>query len=204
MKTNILLLLALAVTAGCSTLRDNPTIKLKTTSTNDVFLANLDAKRRLSFVVATPSGEVRILSEVPPDVVVTSINEMMGKLKYKELEGELALKFSENVTQLGKRTVSVNVLMYALYRLHEMQVNNSLNDPNVRPLFEKIMDSVVSIAVAEETASTAQLVAELNRLLDSTSKQGIKIDQKRFDALLPGQRKTQGSTSAPPEVEERK
>jgi len=84
--------------------------------------AHYDASKRGSMTCVDPDGNVRILAENPPDVAIQSITDISAKVG--EIKGvgsvDAALKTQRSIAELGKRTVAVNMMRDALYRLNEM------------------------------------------------------------------------------------
>lgn len=122
-----------------------------------------------TFIAVNDRGEVKILSEVSPDAMVTAITNLTTKLKgniFKkaDITAENAASITESVTQLGKRTVSVSILRDALYRLEEMQVNGKLDEQSIK-VFNRILNIADTIALAEiETEKTKQEQEETKQL----------------------------------------
>lgn len=153
MKTQILLGIMIVVAlSSCSSTRiakgELHTIKLK-------------AEDRIYTVKADENGHFRVISEVPPDVAVASItnitNSLIGKIPQGEINANSAVQITESITSLGKRTVAVNILRDALYRLEEYNLNNQKIDATTQSLFREILSIAKDIALAEiRTEETKQ------------------------------------------------
>ncbi len=122
-----------------------------------VYWAYFDSNYRASVVYHDPEKKiVRVLSEVPPDTALSVIHELSSKINYKEIEAEQTYHLTESVSELGKRTVAVNVLRDALYRLAELSSSKQINQ-NEKELFLEILKAATTIAIAEQERSKAQL-----------------------------------------------
>jgi hypothetical protein len=183
MKKPILILfmvIGAIFTTSCKSRRATVT-KLETPGT---FHAQYDATKRGSIVFSDGSGNIKILSEVPPDAVVTSVteltNKLTGKLNGQELSAEQVTKISESMSELGKRTVAVDILRDALYRLEEMTFSGGTIDTNELTLFTKILDVAEKIAQAEidgEQAKTAKAAAKEAEEKADQEKSKVKLEK---------------------------
>lgn len=83
--------------------------------------ANYDATRRGGLMYVSNEGTVRVLAENSPDAAIESINKLSTKVKVKDVVNvDATLETQRAIAELGKRTVAVNVLRDALYRINEM------------------------------------------------------------------------------------
>lgn len=126
------------------------------TGKNKAYHFNYDATRRGSFVSYDSVGRVRVLSEVPPDAVVSTITDLTNKLSAKingqDFSAEQVTRISESISELGKRTVAVSILRDALYRLEEMTFAGSPMDTANKQLFLRVLAVTSEIAQAEIAA----------------------------------------------------
>lgn len=149
----------------------------------ETYLATFDATARAS-VVHVNQNRAYILAEAPPDAIITSVSEVLGKLNYGKGENavtaEAQARLAESVTALGKRTAAVNILRDALYRLAEMKQNGALA-ADEKALFTDVLDAAVKIATAEELENRAKLFVEFNKALESMKHSGASdADIKGF------------------------
>lgn len=121
---------------------------------------NNDASRRNAyFIYDVEKNKAVTLSEPPPDAIVSQITSLTNKLKAKtELDTEQSVAITENIIQLGQRTVAVNILRDALFRLNELNVNNQNTpmDASSKELFDRILSVSEKIALADEERAKAQ------------------------------------------------
>lgn len=120
---------------------------------NEVGVLDYDATQRGAFVSVVPlpdGGERRqILAEPSPDVVLATTYELLAKLDYKEVSGELSVRVAEAVSQLGKRTQMIMFLRESLYRLAEMSHNSTLTTEQQTSLFKEVLGAALSLVEIE-------------------------------------------------------
>lgn len=158
--------------------------KLYSNESSGTYHLSFDATRRGVFIQTDhKSNKTKIISEVSPDAIVNVISELNNSLKIKDIgETSQKLSYAENVVALGKRTVAVNILRDALFRLEEMNVNNESIDPKLLDLFKEVLSVAKEIALSEKTAEeTNKLKAEESKnkseeslLLQKTNKKQIQ------------------------------
>jgi hypothetical protein len=211
MINRLIAIAAIMITAsGCTTpeitrLGDQRDYKSET------YLATFDAQKRASVIHISPQRitrcsnptentntckekladdiqeYVRVISEPPPDVIVTSVVDLLGKMDFGKAgsagsaSGELKANIAQSVTELGKRTAAVNILRDALYRLQEMRNNNHINSDEIG-LFEKILAAATTIAKSDETTQKALLFKEASIL--ATNLKGMGADQKALSEKI--------------------
>jgi len=144
------------------------------------YLASFDATRRASVIKIDKDGKMTIVSEVPPDAVISSVLELSAKVSGK-LDAQGAAKFAESVTVLGRRTAAVNILRDALYRLGEMKSNGTL-DTESGKLFEQVLQAAIKIAEAEENDSKAAFSQHQNELIKTL--QALKLDKAEIMGII--------------------
>ena len=133
------------------------------------YLAKYDAQKRGALIYKDDQGKVYTVSEVQPDVAISSILELSNKLKKgEEFTAEQTLNITRTVAQLGERTEAVNILRDALHRLSEIRNNTSTIDPETKEIFKMILSTVKEIISTDKIKAEAQLVSkqkELQQLL---------------------------------------
>ncbi len=114
---------------------------------------NYDPSRRGGLVLYDKNGDLRVLAEVQPDAIVATASDLATKLagtiKGQEISIENALKITESISELGKRSVAGNILRDALYRLAEMTISKNSLSADQKEIFLKIMETATKIAEAE-------------------------------------------------------
>lgn len=179
---NGLLVLALAMlVVSCSTKRKANSILLKPTGNSEKqYQFDYDAARRGVFL-STKEGNLNVLSEVPPDVALAKTSELqmklLGKLKDTDISAEMASKMSENITELGRRTIAVNILRDALFRLNAMTFEGRALDANQVVLFKEIVQAATDIAKQEAEVQKEKTEGEKQKL-KQIQKEGELIQMK--------------------------
>ena len=98
------------------------------------------------------------ISEVQPDVAISSILELSSKLKKgEEFTAEQTLNISRTVAQLGERTEAVNILRDALHRLSEIRNNGTKIDKETKEIFDAILLTVKEIILTDKIKAEAEL-----------------------------------------------
>lgn len=123
---------------------------------NSHYIVPLDATLRSNLIWTDSTGQFHVLSEVSPDAAVTNVTNLTSKLTAslsggEKLSAEQVTQISQNLTQLGQRTVAVSILRDALYRLEEFNINagGKPMDSLTYSLFMHILDNANQIAQAE-------------------------------------------------------
>ncbi len=144
-------------------------LKVSKLEKSNSYLVPLDASVKQNLIYTDDNGKIKMLSEVSPDAIVTNVTSITSNIVAKLAKGESftaeqITSIAQNVTEFGKRTVAVNVLRDALFRLEEYNLNNNGNemDTSTFILFTKILDVAQNIASAEISAEkTKQQSLEL-------------------------------------------
>ncbi len=173
---DIAMLFIILIISSCSSRRVSIK-KLDTIENGKGYFVDFDATRRGSFITKNKEGNLVVLSEVVPDVAISSVIDLTSKLKVKgEFEAEQVTKITESLAQLGERTASVNILRDALYRVEEMFLRNEkidTNDARYR-LFEKILSTVKEIQLYDQ-------LKEKNKRMESFLNRNIDPDSLPYD-----------------------
>ena len=113
------------------------------------------------------------LSEPPPDAILEKATKLANSLTLKnetsktDLATDQKVELASKVISLGERSVAVNILRDALFRLSEMNVNNSnvkLED-SYKVLFDSILSVSKQIALADKAKAEAQkMEAEVKKI----------------------------------------
>ncbi len=161
----VVIVFSLFTMFSCSSHRMTRSSKLEPTELkpNAYYMVPLDATIRENLVWTDSLGRFRILSEVSPDAVVTSVTSVSGKITGElatgqKLSAEQATTITQSLSELGKRTVAVSILRDALYRLEEFNVNSNgrMMDTATYKLFLEILKSAQTIANAEQEGEKAK------------------------------------------------
>ncbi len=179
MKTSILsIIISSIVLCSCSThqtLYDRLDSKTKN-SQNEIYMVSNDALRRGSYFIKH-NNKIRFISEPPPDAVIAVTREFANKIDYNKLNNDLKVKITESLSTLGERTVAVNILRDALYKLTEISLNNDGQtiDNQTYQLFDRILCVAENISNADiKRSETAKEIAETAKINTEIKLQEIK------------------------------
>lgn len=130
------------------------------------YLVDYDASRRGSIVyIDYEKGTLNIISEPPPDAMVSALTELVGSLKFKEdVDASMSQKLTETITDLSKKSNSDNILRDALYRINEYKLNFGKFDA------ESVQLYMEALSVAKEIASKEGKVLE-NQIIENRIKE---------------------------------
>jgi hypothetical protein len=130
------------------------------------------------------------LSEPPPDAILEKATNLANSLSLKnetsktDLSTEQKVELANKVISLGERTVAVNILRDALFRLSEMNLNNNNEklEEGYKSLFDSILSASKEIALADKAKAEAQKVeAEVKKI----NALGIgDLESQAFEFLL--------------------
>lgn len=145
---SFLLFTILILLSGCSAIT---VVKTKNMTAKSI---KLKGDKRVSyFIYDAQAKKTYTLSEPPPDAILEKAAKMVSKVDVADKvnttqEFELVTKAIE----LGERTVAVNILRDALFRLSEMNINNRNQplDDGYRELFDSILTVTKTIALAQK------------------------------------------------------
>lgn len=122
------------------------------------YLAKYDAEKRGALIYKDDAGKVYTISEVQPDVAISSILELSSKLKKgEEFTAEQTVNITRTVAQLGERTEAVNILRDALHRLSEIRNNSTTIDTETKEIFEMILSTVKEIIATDKIKAETEL-----------------------------------------------
>lgn len=168
-KQILILLLALQLT-GCNTRKNHGTRATPLVMFKDLkksaYTLDYDASRRGSIVyIDYESGKVNIISEPPPDAIVSAVSELASSFKYKEdVDASFTQKLTETISDLSKKTNSDNILRDALYRINEYKLNFETFDK------ESVQLYMEALSVAREIATTEGKKIE-NQIIENRIKE---------------------------------
>ncbi len=133
------------------------------------YLAKYDAEKRGALIYKDNNGKVHTVSEVQPDVAISSILELSSNIrKGEEFTAEQTVNITRTVAQLGERTEAVNILRDALHRLSEIRNNSDSIDKETKDIFENILSTVKEIILTDKVKAETELAnkqLELQRFL---------------------------------------
>lgn len=142
-----------ALSTGCAstaaTFFNRPVVE---DSVKDVIsTVSLAADRRTVVVVTEGPNRSRFCAEPPPDTATGLTTELEAKLEAKakservqaeiEGKGELKDKTETTVTVIAERTAPLDAFRTGIYALCQLHLNGAINQSDVKPLFEKLIDS---------------------------------------------------------------
>lgn len=112
---------------------------------------SLSADRRTIVVVTEGANRGKFCAEPPPDTATGLKAELSAALKAKAeaekkaITGEIDADFKDQVTTevtvLAERTAPLDGFRTGVYALCQLYINNGISPTDVRPLFEKLIDS---------------------------------------------------------------
>jgi len=159
----ILSLLSLVFLSNCRTF-SRPAVH-KSIIENEVYWMNYDATRRGGMIYKDADNKIHFLSEPSPDVAMEITDKYLGKINYKEIQGEASAELAENMILLGKRNSTIMFLRESLFRLNEMTVNGTFTKIEAEKLFKEILKCTLTIAKAELVDANANLLTEAEKLM---------------------------------------
>ncbi|MFN8284741.1 MAG: hypothetical protein U0U67_16070 [Chitinophagales bacterium] len=179
---NLLIITVLTVIlfASCTSVKivSSPNLKAKS--------MKLEGNKRVSyFIYDERENRTYTLSEPPPDAILEKSLNALGKVDVEgQVTAEMKLDLASKVIQLGERTVAVNILRDALFRLSEMNINNR-NQPlelGYRSLFDSILIASKTVAISDIIKAEADKAkAETKKLEAETQKAEAEIQLKKLD-----------------------
>ena len=160
MKTKLVLLVAISI------------LLLKCSSYNLVSEKEMLAKglklkgdKRVSYFIYDANlKRTFTLSEPPPDAILEKTTKIANNVIAKNetaktnVTADQKLELANKVITLGERTVAVNILRDALFRLSEMNVNNrnTALETSYKSLFDSILSVSRTIAIADKAKSDSE------------------------------------------------
>ncbi len=145
---------------------------------NRFYVIPFDATMKSNLIYIDSSGKMNVLSEVQPDAayetLVNVTNSLLAKVNKKaDISANNAVNITQSLAELGKRTVAVNILRDALYRLEEYNMNDTLrvqlNKDTVNPTY----------LLYKEILNTAKLIAQAEVNAENQKAQAFIADQKQ-------------------------
>ncbi|MGB5852635.1 MAG: hypothetical protein WBG85_10115 [Rhodanobacter sp.] len=162
MKPSVLLVVVIAFSVSGCAMFHSPATRKELASKQSYWMS-YDATRRGALIIADQT-KVKTCTEPAPDVALSFANALKGDLKLPGGTSATGVDASFNATALalaGRDNV-VLLAREALFRICEASMNGSINQNDVRPLFEKVFEEVA--AIAEAQANKAKRNAEIEKL----------------------------------------
>mgnify|MGYP000901194857 CR=1 FL=1 len=174
MKIFCLITLSVIFISSCTTVKIVSTSKLSAKS------LKLKSDKRVSyFIYDKDSNRTYSLSEPPPDAILEKTVSVVNNVKVKDqVDVSQKMDLASKVIQLGERTVAVNILRDALFRLSEMNINNRNKplEPGYKSLFDSILSASKTIAITQELQAQVEKVkAEKDKIVAETKKTEAEI-----------------------------
>ena len=165
-------------------------------SENDIKVKGIKLKgdKRVSFVIYDATTKKTFtLSEPPPDAIMEKATKLANIVGIKnnttntDINTSQQIELANNVIQLGERTVAVNILRDALFRLSEMNVNN--RNTKLEDSYKTLFDSIISCSKQVALADILKLKvkkeqAETEKIKQETEKIKSEIELKELDFNL--------------------
>ncbi len=143
--------------------------------------AHHDPTQRQTLMHIDTDGNVKVLAEQSPDAGVSSMTDIIGKIKIiKEIDLEAILKIESQLEKLTNRTSSLMITREYLYALREFHYNGAINSAEIITLNKQYLDKLVDIVkedskIEEAKAKTLQLQLDLEKVL----LEKLKIESKK-------------------------
>lgn len=159
-----------------------------TVSSDEFSVIDYGVERRGAYIIRNNEGKYTIVSEPSPDAakeITTSLGlsaDTINEIAGLKVQGEYANK----VIDLAKRSQTIQVLREALFRLSEMSANSNLGNEEKVKVFNKVLDTIVLMAVTEfsnsdapETAKEEVLKSFFKESLEEISTETFELDTNR-------------------------
>lgn len=146
------ILLFLYAIGNCQSHRVKATPLKRFKDGKTAYFIDYDATRRGSVLeIDYGTGDIKFISEPPPDVALTLTKELSAKANIAEkVNAELQYKTIQSIAQLGQRTAAVNILRDAMYKLSELKLNHKTIDDTTYKLFDKILQTALEFSRVEK------------------------------------------------------
>lgn len=143
---------------------------------NQSYWMSYDATRRGSVIVAGDST-VKTCSEPAPDVAMSFANALKGDFKVTDKASATGVDAALNATAmaLAGRDDVVLLAREALFRICEASINGTINESDVKTLFEDVFKQVEAIAVAQASKARSDAAAEQSKT--EQLKEQLKLKQ---------------------------
>ncbi|RJP67172.1 hypothetical protein [Hydrogenophaga sp.] len=153
MYGSILALMFALLSAGCAstaaTFFNRPVVE--DSVKNSLSTISLAADRRTVVVVTDGENRGKFCAEPPPDTATGLKTELDAALEAKaqsdkvkaEIEGKASLKdkLETSVTVIAERTAPLDAFRTGVYALCQFHLNGAIDKTDIKPLFEKLIDS---------------------------------------------------------------
>ena len=139
----------------------------------------LKADKRVSyFIYDNTTNKTYTLSEPPPDAILERATKIANEVAVKnptssEVTAKQQVELANKVIELGERTVAVNILRDALFRLSEMNINN--RNQALGNDYKVLFDSILSVTKQIALADLKKQEAKLQEAKSETIKQEVEL-----------------------------
>jgi hypothetical protein len=119
---------------------------------------SLSADRRTIVVATSNDKHPMFCAEPPPDTATGLKTDWEGTLKVKGDEASLKDKLETSVTVLSARNAPLDAFRTGLFSLCQFYMNGALSQADVKPLFEKLIETykvTQPVGTAQAAAVTA-------------------------------------------------
>jgi len=139
------------------------------------------AELRGAYVV--PKGQqVSVCSEPAPDVALSTVAEISGKLAAtvdpsKKLEAEAAAKVTTEAMALAGRTQLVLIAREMLYSLCTVSQNTNLDKESVQAIYLEVANVIKELAIADRKNADRRLLEVYQKAQDVVMAENSKVDR---------------------------
>lgn len=127
--------------------------------------------------VFDPGAQTRFCAEPPPDIALSSLQDIAGKLNLSapqvgEAGGELSAKITADVVQLAGRSQLLSLAREMLFRACELSNNSQIPPEESVKLYNAVIQLVTDLSGAEKDRATAERL----RVVEAVNDRRTKVD----------------------------
>lgn len=161
---------------------------------NFVHRISWDATRRGTYVVATSSGGVKIISEPPPDVALETISKLSASISPSAAGtgGTGSIDTTETIRALT-RAVEISFLRESLFRIGEAFVNGGLDQEQYHEQTKQIIRAAMALVAIgiDKEIDLASLQSLINSLSDQEAQRREELKALQMQLVsMPGEVRT--------------
>jgi len=154
-----------------------------------VTVVTYPAELRGAYVIPK-NQQVSVCSEPAPDVALSTVAEISGKLgavvdPSKKLEAEAAARVTTEAMALAGRTQLVLIAREMLYSLCTVSQNTNLDRDKVQAIYMEVANVIKQLAAAERANADRRLLEIRKQAADIVLAEDAKVD-RIMEAVAPG------------------